>query len=277
MRKLMMTTAVAVAMATPIAAQDAADNFTTEWSAGDFYGSELIGKRLYVSEADVDSDEGWTEDARTEWEDVGEIEDLLIGEDGEVKAVLLDIGGFLGIGEKRIAANMDELDFVRENDDADEYFVVMQGNAAMLDSAPEYAERDMDAAMTESDGVTGDSMDGTPMAADERRWAAPQLGDDYNDYETLAKADLTADMLEGADVYGPDREDIGDVTNLVLSDSGEVKQVVLDVGGFLGLGEHRIAVDFEEIRVVRDPEYGTVEVHVDATQEQLESRPEYDG
>ncbi|KMO18276.1 PRC-barrel domain-containing protein [Methylobacterium indicum] len=40
---------------------------------------------------------------------VGEIEDVLLGEDGRVRAVVIGVGGFLGIGQKSVAVPFDRL------------------------------------------------------------------------------------------------------------------------------------------------------------------------
>ena len=41
--------------------------------------------------------------AGDDWDDIGEISDLVLSQDGQVKAVLTDIGGFLGLGERDMA------------------------------------------------------------------------------------------------------------------------------------------------------------------------------
>ena len=42
--------------------------------------------------------------------EVGEIEDLLIGQDGkEVTAVIAEVGGFLGIGQRKVAVPLDSV------------------------------------------------------------------------------------------------------------------------------------------------------------------------
>lgn len=42
-------------------------------------------------------------------EDIGDINDVLVSQDGSVNAVLIGVGGFLGIGEKDVAVNMSAL------------------------------------------------------------------------------------------------------------------------------------------------------------------------
>lgn len=109
--------------------------------AGDMSAETFIGKRLYSSEADVDVGATYTE-VDQNWNDIGEISDLVLTQDGQVKAVLVDIGGFLGLGERTVAVSMDQLRTIRDGDSENEYFIVFTANRAALESAPEFAWMD---------------------------------------------------------------------------------------------------------------------------------------
>ncbi len=106
-------------------------------AVGDMSANTFIGKRLYVSEADIDATVEMTE-AGEGWDDIGEISDLVIGQDGNVKAVLVDIGGFLGMGERTVAVSRNQLDVIRDGDSEDDYFIVFTADRAALEGAPEY-------------------------------------------------------------------------------------------------------------------------------------------
>ena len=69
---------------------------------------------------------------------------------------------------------------------------------------------------------------------------------DHANHVRLTKAELTPELLEGATIYGPDDEKIGSVDHL---HSG---QVVVDVGGFLGIGTKPVAVAASELDFMRD-------------------------
>jgi hypothetical protein len=47
-------------------------------------------------------------------EKLGDINEILLDKDGKVKAVVIGVGGFLGIGERDIAVSMDKLRFMEE-------------------------------------------------------------------------------------------------------------------------------------------------------------------
>jgi len=62
-----------------------------------------------------------------------------------------------------------------------------------------------------------------------------------------------ASKLEGLDVYNENNEKIGDISELLMDESGKIEAVVIGVGGFLGLGEHSVAVPFDQIKFVNEP------------------------
>lgn len=54
----------------------------------------------------------------------------------------------------------------------------------------------------------------------------------------------SADELIGKNVYGRDNEKIGEVDDVILDANGQAKQLVVSSGGFLGIGEKQVAVDY---------------------------------
>jgi sporulation protein YlmC with PRC-barrel domain len=59
--------------------------------------------------------------------------------------------------------------------------------------------------------------------------------------------------LIGVNVYNDNNEKIGDIQELIVDKSGKVDNVVLGVGGFLGMGEHYVAVPMEKLKWVNEP------------------------
>lgn len=104
-------------------------------------------------------------------------------------------------------------------------------------------------------------------------FAAPEFAvDGY----VLSDANASAAALEGAPVYGASGEEIGEVEYLV-SMNGDVKRVIIGVGGFLGLGEKDVNLSASELAVLREVNGDDVRVYVNATQEALEAQPAFDG
>ena len=65
--------------------------------------------------------------------------------------------------------------------------------------------------------------------------------------------DWRASKLAGVNVYNEANEKIGDVNDVILDKSGKAEKVILGVGGFLGMGEHLVAVPFDKIKWVNEP------------------------
>ncbi|HEX4111304.1 MAG TPA: PRC-barrel domain-containing protein [Stellaceae bacterium] len=59
---------------------------------------------------------------------------------------------------------------------------------------------------------------------------------------TIAKKE--GEGILGKQVYGPDGADMGLVTNVLVDRAGNPIAVVIDFGGFLGMGSRKIAVDW---------------------------------
>ena len=49
-------------------------------------------------------------------------------------------------------------------------------------------------------------------------------------------------------VYNDHDEKIGDIVDVLLNPQGQVEGVVIGVGGFLGIGQHDVAVPFSELQ-----------------------------
>src|SRR5579859_7337511 len=62
-----------------------------------------------------------------------------------------------------------------------------------------------------------------------------------------------ASKLIGVNVYNVQKEKLGDISDLLLDQSGKVSGVVIGVGGFLGIGERDILVDLDKLNFVKEP------------------------
>ena len=62
-----------------------------------------------------------------------------------------------------------------------------------------------------------------------------------------------ASKLAGVNVYNEANEKIGDINDVILDKSGKAANVILGVGGFLGMGEHLVAVSFDKLKWVNEP------------------------
>ncbi|MFZ5672220.1 MAG: PRC-barrel domain-containing protein [Pseudomonadota bacterium] len=234
----------------------------------DIRASKFIGMRVYATERDLAPDTAAKPGSEKEWDDIGEINEVILSREGEVRAVIVGVGGFLGIGEKDIAVPMKQVKFVRNGDDPDDYFLVINANKQMLTDAPPY---------TSAQNTTGTTGGSTTSSTSGTRTALVRPDVTREGYRQSETTELTSETLTGARVYGANDEDVGEVDKLILNPDGSVKQLVLDIGGFLGMGEHRIAVGLDEVNIIRNEKGDDVRVYVNSDKETLKALPTYNG
>jgi sporulation protein YlmC with PRC-barrel domain len=87
-----------------------------------------------------------------------------------------------------------------------------------------------------------------PTANDRPNNAAPTAASDQS-----FQGDWRASKVVGLSVYTDNNESLGSINDLLMDKSGNIKAVVLGVGGFLGVGEHLVAVPFDKIKFVNEP------------------------
>ncbi|WP_162901465.1 PRC-barrel domain-containing protein [Breoghania sp. L-A4] len=85
---------------------------------------------------------------------------------------------------------------------------------------------------------------------------------------------LASDLI-GESVIGGDGESIGEISDVVLGPDNQVEAFVLDVGGFLGIGAHTVAVSIESLQRADDGDGGQRLTIAAATTETLEAAPEF--
>jgi sporulation protein YlmC with PRC-barrel domain len=74
-----------------------------------------------------------------------------------------------------------------------------------------------------------------------------------SDTSTSFQGDWRTSKVVGLNVYNDNNESVGSINDLLTDKSGNIKAVVVGVGGFLGVGEHLVAVPFDKIKFVNEP------------------------
>lgn len=299
--------------------------------------SELIGESVYNGTS-------------AEAENIGEITDLVILQDGSVDAIVVGVGGFLGIGQKEVALQYDLAEWVEQADG--ERWVVVETTRDALEGLPEFDRSayrpmpaDAEVAVTPpatsedlasvpgettqpdgeialaptpvpSDGASRDTGQdlaaGDPSDATDQQIAetepqaerpvedgqqAAQTDQPMEDQQQTAQTDaetdqtltgaidpsqlqeaqpdqIRAEELTGTAVYGSNDERIGEIGDVILTPEGDVDAVIVDVGGFLGIGEKEVAIGMDNLTFMTD-EGGDYYLFTEFTQEQLEAAPEF--
>jgi sporulation protein YlmC with PRC-barrel domain len=86
-----------------------------------------------------------------------------------------------------------------------------------------------------------------------------------------AMTSVQAKNLLGADIKNASNETIGEVDSVYLGKDGQVSKVIVGVGGFLGMGERNVAVNWDSLTVAD----GGETVRTTLTKDQLKAMPEY--
>jgi PRC-barrel domain len=95
---------------------------------------------------------------------------------------------------------------------------------------------------------------------------APKPIPEQAEHQVRAQSLLGVNVSNGQDT-------IGKVSDLVVTDDGRVDAIVVGVGGFLGIGEKRVALAWDSIKLTE--QNGGRVILVSATREQLEGMPTY--
>ena len=93
---------------------------------------------------------------------------------------------------------------------------------------------------------------------------------DHSAHSRLAPSELTEANLLDAVIYGPGDEKVGTVAH--LHGSGTGGQVIVDVGGFLGLGAKPVALPMSQLTFMRD-ESGSIHATTTLTKDEAKALP----
>tara|TARA_R110002020_G_scaffold19053_10_gene66130 strand:+ start:990 stop:1916 length:927 start_codon:yes stop_codon:yes gene_type:complete len=238
------------------------DTLVTQW----------LGETVFSSIAD-DADE------------IGTVTDLVVTSGVGVSAVVVSVGGFLGVGQKDVAIDFTQLEWATREDGARRW--VLNTTAQALLDAPAFIWAD-------SEAVTGEPalspaeeeaqlVDGNPNVTDiDPALTTDQPGRqgtstpiDRTGLSAVDTAGLTTEQMVGIGVYGIDDQQIGSIGEVLTHADGSIDAIIVDVGGFLGLGAKPVAVAYENLTFSSDTNDNRY-LFINATREQLESQPAYD-
>lgn len=353
-RKLLASTAIAALLATGAMAQDGEEPTEMTVQAEGNLASNIMDESVY---------NGTGEDA----DSIGDVTDIVFNQDGSIEAIVVGVGGFLGIGQKDVAIEYDTVEWAEL--DGERYLVVETTTEALEDqedfdrSAYEpmpadsdvsetepASEEDLDAseeAQASEDGepaagdedamsgeesseasgeedMSGDEaaetsgeeepaqssadeeMNGEEGAAMDEDAAADEESDaaagedaasgedattgegteangeaaatgavDRSELEDVSLDQIRAEDFVGTTVYGADDEHIGEIGDVILNSEGEVDAALVDVGGFLGIGEKEVAIGMDNLSFMADQDEN-LHLYTEFTEQELDEQPEYD-
>jgi sporulation protein YlmC with PRC-barrel domain len=93
-------------------------------------------------------------------------------------------------------------------------------------------------------------------------------------FSTVSKDEMFSSKLKGLNVYNQKDESIGEITDLAIKNH-EVDALILSVGGFLGVGEHYVAVSPSSVNVRYDSKNSKWLASMNTTKDALKAAPEF--
>jgi len=293
-RNLLATTALATLVATGAFAQDATTTApaTTDPApmtqdaapavkADGHLATMIIGENVY---------NGTGDDA----EHIGDVNDIVIGADGQIQAVVVGVGGFLGIAEKNVAVDFAQLDWAERDNDR---WLVAPMTKEQLEAQAEFDRSAYEPAQTTaaSDPAASTTDPAAPMATTDATPAAPApdttaeapatttapatdstttVAIDRSTLTEIPAGEVRAEEMVGTTVYGADDANVGEIGDVVMTDD-KVDAYIVNVGGFLGVGEKEVAVGSDNLKFMTDAD-GNKYLYTTFTKEQLDAAPAYD-
>jgi len=241
----------------------------------------LIGESVHA---------GVTADSDT----IGKISDLVLSGTSTLDAVVIGVGGFLGLATKDVAVSFDDIAFIPSEDASP--IVSLAATKDELRAAPTFqlgqvqpaadavalstgaVTTDGTASASAATGIAAGAAAGSQLATDTTQSAAVATTDpaagSSSQLAPMSASELSVEDLLGTKVLGPDETTIGSVGDIAMSDQGQVDAIIVDVGGFLGIGAKPVAVTMDNLQFMRDPA-GRPTLTTLFTREQLRGAPEY--
>ena len=100
---------------------------------------------------------------------------------------------------------------------------------------------------------------------------APMVRRDAN--PAITSSGMLASKIIGTKVKNNAGESVGTIDDLVIRPNDQVVMAVVSVGGFLGIGDRKVAVPWSELSVYASDR----SIVYDVTKQQLEKKPEFKG
>ena len=95
-------------------------------------------------------------------------------------------------------------------------------------------------------------------------------------FVSIPQSDEMSSKVVGLDIYNTDNKDIGQIKDIALNGNGRSQAYIVSVGGFLGLGEHYVAVNPSAVKVSYNEQDKEWHASMNATADKsLKAAPEF--
>jgi hypothetical protein len=94
-------------------------------------------------------------------------------------------------------------------------------------------------------------------------------------FVSVPNSDELSSKVVGLDIYNDSKQDIGQIKDISMNQGGRAQAYIVSVGGFLGMGEHYVAVNPSAVKVSYNDSDKKWHAAMNATADQLKAAPEY--
>lgn len=195
---------------------------------------------------------------------IGEIKSIYVNKNGKVAGVMVGVGGFLGVGEREVRLAWKDLNVM---DNGEKVTVNMTKDQLKAMAPYKYKDESYRGKMFSENGVwTADHA--TTMASTTAPSTPTVSTGDFN-----AEGQMSANAIIGASVKNDNNDTVGKVQDAYLGNNGEIKEIIVSVGGFLGVGTKNVAVHWGDIKFSRSD--NSVMLKTNWTKDSLKAMPDY--
>ena len=93
-------------------------------------------------------------------------------------------------------------------------------------------------------------------------------------FSTVGKDEMFSSKLKGLNITNQKDETVGEITDIAMK-GNQVDALILSVGGFLGMGEHYVAVSPSSVSIRHDAKNDKWLATMNTTKEALKAAPEF--
>lgn len=93
-------------------------------------------------------------------------------------------------------------------------------------------------------------------------------------YATVSKDEMLSSKLKGLNIYNQAKDSIGEITDIAFRND-QVDAFIVSVGGFLGMGEHYVAVSPGSVNIRFDREKDKWTATMNTTKDALKAAPAF--
>ena len=112
----------------------------------------------------------------------------------------------------------------------------------------------------------------TPVSAEEARTTGTVPAEAK--FQTVSKDEMFSSKLKGLNVYNQKDESVGEITDIAMK-GNQIDALILSVGGFLGMGEHYVAVAPSSVNIRHDAKNDKWLATMNTTKDALKAAPEF--